>query len=53
MHKELPALLDKYGFKMYMAEDIKAKRLKKFIDKLNKIKWQCERLCVKCCVSNI
>ena len=38
MHKELPALLDKYGFKMYLAEDIKAKRLKKFIDKLNKIK---------------
>ena len=38
MHKELPALLDKYGFKMYLAEDIKAKRIKKFIDKLNKIK---------------
>jgi hypothetical protein len=38
MHKELPALLNKYGFKMYLAEDIKAKRLKKFIDKLNKIK---------------
>ena len=38
MHKELPALLDKYGFKMYLAEDIKAKRLKKFIEKLNKIK---------------
>ena len=32
MHKELPALLDKYGFKMYLAEDIKAKRLKKFIN---------------------
>ena len=38
IHKELPALLAKYGFKMYLAEDIKAKRLKKFIDKLNKIK---------------
>ena len=38
MHKELPALLDNYGFKMYLEEDIKAKRLKKFIDKLNKIK---------------
>ena len=38
MHKELPALLDKYGFKMYLAEDIKAKKLKKFIDKLKKIK---------------
>jgi len=38
IHKELPALLDKYRFKMYLAEDIKAKRLKKFIDKLNKIK---------------
>ena len=38
MHKELPALLDKYGFKMYLAEDIKAKRLKKFIVRLNKIK---------------
>ena len=38
MHKELPALLAKYEFKMYLAEDIKAKRLKKFIDKLNKIK---------------
>ena len=38
MHKELPDLLDKYGFKMYLAEDIKAKRLKKFIAKLNKIK---------------
>lgn len=38
MHKELPALLAKYEFKMYLSEDIKAKRLKKFIDKLNKIK---------------
>jgi len=38
MHKELPALLAKYGFKMYLAEDIKAKRLKKFIGRLNKIK---------------
>ena len=38
MHKELPALLDKYGFKMYLAEGIKAKILKKFINKLNKIK---------------
>ena len=38
MHKELPALLAKYGFKMYLAEEIKAKRLKKFIGKLNKIK---------------
>ena len=38
MHKELPALLAKYGFKMYLAEEIKAKRLKKFIVKLNKIK---------------
>ena len=38
MHKELPELLSKYEFKMYLAEDIKAKRLKKFIDKLNKIK---------------
>ena len=37
MHKELPALLAKYGFKMYLAEEIKAKRLKKFIGKLNKI----------------
>ena len=39
MHKELPGLLDKYGFKMYLAENIKAKRLKKFIEKLNKIKF--------------
>ena len=38
MHKELPALLAKYGFKMYLAEEIKAKRLKKFIGKLNMIK---------------
>ena len=38
MHKELPVLPAKYGFKMYLAEDIKAKRLKKFIDRLNKIK---------------
>ena len=38
MHKELPVLLAKYGFKMYLAEDIKAKRLKKFIDRLNKMK---------------
>ena len=27
-----PALLDKYGFKMYLAEGIKAKILKKFIN---------------------
>lgn len=40
MHKELPVLLDKYGFKMYLAEDIKAKRLKKFIDRLEKIKYK-------------
>ena len=38
MHKDLPGLLDKYEFKMYLAEEIKAKRLKKFIGKLNKIK---------------
>lgn len=38
MHRELTVLLDKYKFKMYLAEDIKSKRLKKFIDKLNKIK---------------
>lgn len=38
MHKELPELLAKYGFKMYLAEDIKAKRLRKFIDRLNKMK---------------
>ena len=38
MRKQMPALLSKYEFKMYLAEDIKAKRLKKFIDKLNKIK---------------
>ena len=38
MNKQLPALLAKYEFKMYLAEEIKAKRLKKFIDKLNKIK---------------
>ena len=38
MHKELPGLLAKYEFKMYLAEEIKAKRLKKFIGKLDKIK---------------
>ena len=38
MRKELPVFLAKYGFKMYLAEEIKAKRLKKFIEKLNKIK---------------
>ncbi len=38
MHKELPALLEKYTFKMYLAQDIKAKKIKKFIDKLKKIK---------------
>ena len=38
MNKQLPALLAKYEFKMYLAEEIKSKRLKKFIDKLNKIK---------------
>lgn len=38
MHKELPELLSKYEFKMYLSEDIKAKRLKKFIDKLSKLK---------------
>ncbi len=27
MHKELPAFLTRYGFKMYLAEEIKAKRL--------------------------
>ena len=37
MHKELPDLLDKYGFKMYLAEDIKAKRLKKFKENLKVI----------------
>ena len=38
IHEELPKLLAKYGFKMYLAEDIKAKELKKFIDRLNKMK---------------
>ena len=38
LHKELPVLLEKYDFKMYLAENIKAKTLKKFIDKLEKIK---------------
>ena len=38
MRKELPVFLAKYGFKMYLAEEIKAKRLKKIIEKLNKIK---------------
>ncbi len=38
MRKQLPELLDKYEFKIYLAENIKAKRLKKFIDKLDKIK---------------
>ncbi len=36
MHKQLPILLEKYNFKMYLAEDIKAKKLKKFINKLEK-----------------
>ena len=38
MLKELPGLLAKYEFKMYLAEEINAKRLKKFIGKLDKIK---------------
>ena len=38
MRKQMPALLSKYEFKMYLAEEIKAKKLKKFIDKLGKIK---------------
>ena len=31
MHKELPGLLAKYEFKMYLAEEIKAKRLKNLL----------------------
>ena len=38
MHKELPELLSKYNYKLYLAEVIKSKKLKKFINKLNKIK---------------
>ena len=40
LHNELPALLEKYLFKMYLAEDIRAKKLKKFIDRLEKIKYK-------------
>lgn len=40
LHNELPALLEKYSFKMYLAEDIRAKKLKKFIDRLEKIKYK-------------
>ena len=38
LHNELPALLEKYSFKMYLAEDIRAKKLKKFIGRLEKVK---------------
>lgn len=40
MHKEIPVLLEKYAFEMYIAENIKANKLKKFLDRLKKIKHQ-------------
>lgn len=39
MHKDLPKLLDQYEFRMYLAENITAKKLKKFFSKLEKIKF--------------